>query len=218
MKDAADAILRSEQAGFLDALLPKRDALMARLESQAAHRRHPISDPEVAAVLTVVVRARAPRFLVELGTNIGYGAIALARAAGEGTRLLTVEYRAELCEEARANIEEAGLSHRVEVRQGLALQELERVDEPIDLLYLDCVKEEYPRYLELAVPRLAPRGVLLADNVLWKGLVARDSVPESERERVQALRAFDLALAQHPQLDAVILPLGDGVAFAVKRA
>jgi caffeoyl-CoA O-methyltransferase len=122
-----------------------------------------------------------------------------------------------LCEIARKFIAEAGLESRIEVRQGAALDELARIKEPIDLAYVDCVKEEYPQYLELLVPRLSPRGIILADNVLWRGLVARASVPDSERRRVEAIRAFNAALCRHPELDAVVLPFGDGVAYAMKK-
>jgi predicted O-methyltransferase YrrM len=172
----------------------------------------------VASFLAVTARASGARFLVELGTNIGYGAIVLARAAGPSGRVVTIEMSTELVELARGYIAEAGLAERIEVRHGAAMAELEKIQEPIDLIYIDCVKEEYPRYLELAVPRLAPRGVLVADNVMWRGHVAHETVPEAQRERTEALRAFNLAVVQHPQLRGVILPLGDGVAYAVKIA
>ena len=216
MKDAADSILRPEQATYLEALEPPRDALLARMEARAAERRHPISDPEVASFLAVTARATRARFIVELGTNIGYGAIVLARAAGPEAHVLTIELSAEYCELARGFVAEAGLDHRIEVRQGAALAELAKIDRPIDLAYIDCVKEEYPAYLTALVPRLAPHGVIVADNVLWRGHVARESVPEQERERTEALRQFNLALVQHPALRGVVLPLGDGVAYAVK--
>jgi predicted O-methyltransferase YrrM len=232
MKSTADAILRTDQAAYLDALhsnaaralavlggiapVDGRDPLLARMEARAAERGYPISDPEVACLLATVARLSEPTRIVELGTNIGYGASVLARAAGPRSRVLTIEYRSELVEEARGFIAEAGLSERIEVRHGMAIAELEKINEPIDLLYVDCVKEEYPRYLELAVPKLSRRGVVIADNVLWRGQVARESPSESERERVQALRQFNLALVSHPALCGVILPLGDGVGLAVK--
>jgi predicted O-methyltransferase YrrM len=219
VKDAADAILKGEQAAYLEALEPPRDPLLARIEALAAERGNPISDPEVASFLAVTAAARAPKLVVELGTNIGYGAIVLARAAGPGAKVVTIEMDSNHVLTARAFIEEAGLTARIEVRQGAAISELEKIDQPIDLAYVDCVKEEYPRYLELLVPRLAPRGVIVADNVLWRGLVARGSaVPEGERERTEALRAFNLALVQNPQLRGVVLPLGDGVGYAVKTS
>ena len=216
MKDRADAILRVEQATYLEALEPARDALLAKMEARAAERGHPISDPEVAAFMAITARATGARYIVELGTNIGYGAIVLARAAGPLARVLTIELAHEFCEAARGYIEEAGLTERIEVRQGSATHELAKLTQPIELLYIDCVKEEYPRYLELAVPRLAPRGVIIADNVLWRGLVAHESIPAPERERVLAIRAFNLAVMASPQLRGTVLPIGDGVGYAVK--
>ncbi len=217
MKADAAAILRPEQADYLEALEPTRDPLLVKMEALAAERHNPISDPEVASFLAITCAARAPKLVVELGTNIGYGAIVLARAAGPGAKVITIEMAHTHVQTARAFIEEAGLSSQIEVRQGAAIAELEKIEEPIDFAYIDCVKEEYPRYLELLVPRLSLHGVIVADNVLWRGMVARgDQIPESERERAEALRVFNLALVQHPQLRALVLPLGDGVGFAVK--
>ena len=232
MKSAADAILRPEQASYLDSLnlqsvralaalagVPApsgREPLLARMEARAAERGYPISDPEVACFLSIVARLARPRVVVELGTNIGYGAIVLARAAGEAARVITIEYQPELVDEARGFIAAAGLTSRIEVRQGKAIQELEKIDAPIDLLYVDCVKEEYSRYLEIGAPRLSERGVIVADNVLWRGQVARDTPASSEKERAEALGAFNLALVAHPHLCGIVLPLGDGVAFAVR--
>jgi caffeoyl-CoA O-methyltransferase len=216
VKDATDAILRPEQAAYLDGLEPARDPLLAKMEKLAHDRRMPISDPEVASFLAVTARARAPKLVVELGTNMGYGAIVLARAAGPAAKVVTIELSEELVKMARGFIEEAGLSSRIEVVQGSAIAELEKIAGPIDMAYVDCVKEEYPRYLELLVPRLAERGVLVADNVMWRGHVARPEAGGSEAPRARALAAFNDALVNHPAMRALILPLGDGVAYAVK--
>ena len=143
-----------------------------------------------------------------------------ARAAGPEARVVSIESSAAHCDAARAYIARGGLSAQIEVRQGLALDELRRLATEgarIDLAYVDCVKEEYVQYLALLVPCLAERGVIIADNVLWRGHVAAAEVPEKERVRTQALRSFNEALVAHPALRSVILPLGDGVAFAVKR-
>jgi caffeoyl-CoA O-methyltransferase len=232
MKRTLDAILRTDQAEYLEALhtdsaralavmactapVNGRDPLLAKMEARASERGYPISDPEVAAFLAIVARLTRPRLVVELGTNIGYGAIVMARAAGEGTRVVTIEYSKDLVTEARSFIAEAGLSRRIEVRHGMALAELAKIEEPIDMLYVDCVKEEYVEYLEIAAPKLGERGIIVADNVLWGGHVAHPSPPESQRARAEALGAFNLALVSRPDFCAVVLPLGDGVAFAVK--
>jgi predicted O-methyltransferase YrrM len=241
MKQASDAILRPEQAAYLDALhstsvralaamakgaaggsaaarpgAAERDPLLAKMEARAESRGYPISDPEVACFLAIVARIARPKNIVELGTNIGYGAIVMARGAGEGSHVVTIEANPSLVEEARGFIAEARLSDRIAVVQGLAIPELEQISVPIDMIYIDCVKEEYPRYLDIAVPKLSPWGIVVADNVLWGGAVAMQPPPKEEKARAEALRAFNDNLVSRPDLCAVVLPLGDGVAFATR--
>ena len=216
MKDAADAILKPEQAAYLEGIEPARDPLLAEMEAYAKDRRQPISDPEVASFLAVTARLSGARSIVEVGTNIGYGAIVLARAAGPEARVVTIEYEAETVSVARGFIERAGLSSQIEVRQADALAALAVLEGEIDLVYIDCVKEHYPAYLDLVLPKLSARGVVIADNVLWKGLVAAQDVPPHEVGRVQALRTFNHSIVSDSRLRGVILPLGDGVAYAVR--
>ena len=220
MKDAPDAILGAAQATYLEDLEPARDELLAEMEAYAKEHHQPISDPEVATFLAVTARACGATTIVEVGTNIGYGAIVLARAAGTSARVITIEKDPDTVKIARGYIKRAELGYQIEVRQGDAIAELEKLAataQEIDLVYIDCVKEDYSRYLELVVPKLSPRGVVIADNVLWRGLVAKKDVPANEKVRVDALRAFNEALVAHPQLRAVVLPLGDGVGYAVRR-
>jgi predicted O-methyltransferase YrrM len=206
VKDAADAILRADQAAYLEGVEPARDPLLAEMEQYARDHREPISDPEVASFLAVATRASDAKHIVEVGTNIGYGAIVLARAAGPGARVVTIENDSKMVAIARAYITRAGLDAQIEVRHADALAELEAIAAApgeIDLVYIDCVKEHYPRYLELVLPKLSARGVVIADNVLWKGLVARADVPANEKVRVDALRAFNRALVSEPRLRSV---------------
>lgn len=219
MKAGADRILRTEQAAYLEALEPLREPLLAEMEAWAsAHGHQPISDPEVASFLAVTARAARPKRIVEVGTNIGYGAIVLARAAGPDAHVVTLEKKPELCRVARDFVAKAGLADRIEVREGDALALLAADTSPADFAYVDCVKEDYLRYFENLVPRLTSGGLLVADNVLWRGLVAArdEDVPEHERVRVDALRAFNRAVVTDARLRAVVLPLGDGVAYATK--
>jgi predicted O-methyltransferase YrrM len=217
MKGAPDAILKGDQAAYLEELEPARDPLLAEMEAYAHEHGQPISDPEVATFLAITARAAAPRRIVEVGTNIGYGAIVLARAAGPDARVLTIENDVETCGIARGFIARAGLEDRVEVRHADALAALATIDEDIDFAYVDCVKQHYPAYLDLILPKLSAKGVLVADNVLWKGLVAREGdVPPEEVGRVQALRTFNHAVTRDPRLRGVVLPLGDGLAYAVR--
>lgn len=219
MKAAADAILQPYQAVYLESLEPPRDPLLTEMEGYARENKQPISDPEVASFLSVTARLAAPRLIVEIGTNIGYGAIVLARAAGTTARVITIENDPSMVAVARAFIERAGLADRVEVRHADALAALAVLSEAIDLVYIDCVKEHYPAYLDLVLPKLAAKGAIIADNVLWRGLTAAPSNQEIATDdvgRVQALRTFNHAIVSDPRLRGVILPLGDGVAYAVR--
>jgi caffeoyl-CoA O-methyltransferase len=217
MKHEAATILHPIQAAYLEGIEPARDALLAKMEAHAKANKNPISDPEVASFLAITIRASGAKRMIEVGTNIGYGAIVMARAAGALAHVLTIEKSAEHCVTARAFVEEAGLAKAIDVKEGDAIAELEKLDGVWDLAYVDCVKEDYPRYLELLLPRLRKGGVVIADNVMWRGLVASPDadVPENERVRVAGLRKFNHAITTSPNMRGVILPLGDGVAYAV---
>jgi len=213
MKDRADAILRREQAAYLDRLLPPREALLAEMEAWSAAHDVPSSDPEVGKLLSILARSRGAKRILEVGTAIGYGTLCLARGAPEA-RILTIDPDAERREQARGFLARAGVLERVELIDGEALQVLPRLEGPFDLVYVDALKEEYRRYLDLALPKMALGGLIVVDNVLWKGRVAE---PPEERDRdADAIRAFNGYLMIHPQLEAVVLPLGDGVGLAVK--
>jgi len=216
MKHASDSILQLAQANYLESIESPRDALLAKMEAYAVEHGCPISDPEVAAFLAITTTVARPKRIVEVGTNIGYGAIVLARAAGPGARVQTIEVSPDLCAVARDFVAQAGLTDVIDVIEADAIATLAGMEGPIDLVYIDCIKHDYPRYLELVLPKLSMGALVIADNVLWKGLTAADRVPEDERVRVDALRAFNRTITSHPSLRGVILPLGDGVAYATR--
>lgn len=213
MKDRADAILRPAQAAYLDRLLPPRDALLAEMESYAAERGVPISDPEVGRLLAILARACGARKILEIGTAIGYGTLCLARAAPEAL-VLSVDPDPERLAVARGFLERGGVLPRVALVEGEALQVLQEVDGPFDLVYLDALKHEYRRYLDAVLPKMTVGGLLVADNLLWKGRVAEP--PEESDRDTEALRAFNGYLMMHPQLQAAVLAFGDGLGVAVK--
>lgn len=213
MKEAPGLLLLPEQERYLDRLLPPRDPLLREMEERAAREDVPISDPEVGRFLGVLARATGARRIVEIGTAIGYGALCLARGAPEA-RVITIDTDPQRLAEARGYLERAGVADRVELIEGAALEVLPRLPGPIDLAYVDAVKKEYRRYLDQLVPKLRVGGVVALDNLLWKGRVA--DPPEEDDPDADALRAFNGYLMMHPQLQAVVLPFGDGLGVATK--
>jgi predicted O-methyltransferase YrrM len=167
----------------------------------------------VGRLLSILARARGARRILEVGTAIGYGTLCLARGAPEA-QVVSIDSDPERLETARRFLDRAGVLGRVELVAGAALEVIPRLEGPFDLVYLDAVKTEYRRYLDLSLPKLAIGGLVVADNLLWKGRVAS---PAEEPDRdADALRAFNGYLMMHPQLQAVVLPLGDGLGLAVK--
>ncbi|HEV7517465.1 MAG TPA: O-methyltransferase [Thermoanaerobaculia bacterium] len=213
MKEGIGLIIHTEQERYLERLLPPRDPILREMEEVAAQEDIPISDPEVGRLLEVLARASGARTIVEVGTAIGYGTLCLARGAPEA-RVLSIDTDPERLARARAWLERAGVMDRVELIEGPALEVLQRLPGPVDMAYIDAVKTEYRRYLDYLLPRLRVGGLLVFDNLLWKGHVAEP--PEEDDPEADALRAFNGYLMIHPQLRASLLPLGDGVGLATK--
>ncbi len=214
MKDRLGAILHPAQEQYLDRLLPPRDALLREIEERAQRENIPISDPEVGRLLQTMARATGARRILELGTAIGYGTLWLARGAPTA-RVVSIDLDKERQEVARGYLERAGVADRVELVQGEALEILPTLSGPFDLIYVDAVKGEYRRYLDQLLTQMPVGGTLLFDNLLWKGQVAQPPETGGEPE-ADAMRAFNGYLMIHPQLESVLLPLGDGVGLATK--
>jgi len=213
MKARVDAILQREQAEYLDRLLPAGDELLTEMESYAAENRVPIADREVAAVIEITARACGAKRALEIGMAIGYSVVHLARGMGEGSLIVTIEPSDEMIKAASGYFERAGLADRVRIERGKALEVMPRLTETFDLLFIDALKEEYKQYLDLGLKRLRSGGVVIVDNLLWGGKVATG---DSESSTV-ALREFNQYFINHPQLRAVVLPVGDGLGYAVKN-
>ncbi|HEV2861857.1 MAG TPA: O-methyltransferase [Pyrinomonadaceae bacterium] len=216
MKARADAIIRSEQAEYLDRLMPAGTGVVAEMEEYAAEHRVPIADREVAAFLEITARSIGARRVLEIGLAIGYGALHLARALPEDGEVVTVEPSEEMISLAEGYLTRAGLRGSVTIERGYALEVLPRLEGPFDLVYLDAVKEEYYDYLEASLPLLRTGGVVVADNLLWGGQVAGEVRAPEQTASTQALREFNQRFVRHPQLLAVVLSVGDGLGYAVK--
>lgn len=213
MKREDSPILRPEQEAYLERLLPPRDPLLREMEEQSFQDDVPSSDPEVGRFLSILARSTGARRILEIGTAIGYGALCLARGAPEA-RVTSIDKDPERLATARRYLERAGVADRVELIEGAALDVLQNLEGPFDLAYVDAVKTEYRRYLDQIVPKLRVGGLVVCDNLLWGGAVAVP--PDEDDANGDALRAFNGYLMMHPQLQAVVLPVGDGLGVATK--
>jgi len=172
--------------------------------------------PEQGAFMTWLARTLGAERAVEVGTFTGYSTLCLARGLPEHGRVLALDTSAEWTAIGRRHWEQAGVAHKIELRIGPAADALRALPhEPqFDLAFIDADKTGYAGYLEEILPRLRRGGVILVDNVLWGGAVV-DAVRQDADTR--AIRAFNDAVARDPRVDAVMLPLSDGVTLLRKR-
>ena len=216
MKAKLDAIIRLEQAEYLDKILPASDELLAEMESYAAEHRVPIADREVALFLEITARAIKAKRALECGMAIGYSVIHLLRGMDEDGRVITIDPSDKMIKLADAYLTRAGLRERAQIEKGYALEVIPRINETFDLLFIDAVKEEYRGYLDLALPKLRIGGVVICDNLLWGGQVAGEIRSDDQKASTEALREFNQYFVNHPQLRAEVLAVGDGLGYAVK--
>ena len=214
MKARVDAIIQRGQAEYLDTLLPRRDPLLTEMEKYAVEHRVPIADPEVAYFLEITARATKSRKALEIGMAIGYSVVHLARGMGKDGLVVTIEPSTEMINASEDFLRRASLREQVRIERGKALEVMPRLNESFDLLFIDAVKEEYRQYLDLGLPLLKEGGVIIVDNLLWGGKVADES--EQSDASTLALREFNSYFMNHPQLRAEILPVGDGLGYAVR--
>jgi len=169
--------------------------------------------PEQAAFLTLLTRIMGARLAVEIGTFTGFSALAIARGLAADGRLICLDISAEYTSIARRYWERAGVADRVELRIGDARETVRELTETdVDLAFIDADKSSYPVYWEELVPRMRPGGVILLDNVLRHGRVLD---PQSADDR--AIVAFNDLVAADKRVEAVLLPIADGVTIARKR-
>ena len=199
---------------YLYAALPPRDEVLAEIENEAIKRDIPIVGPAVGRFLHQLALISGAKTVFELGSAVGYSTIWWARAVGEGGRVIYTDGDRKKADEARGYFERAGVTDRITIKVGDALELLSEQKTQYDIIFCDIDKEDYPRAFRLAVPRLRKGGLLVADNVLWSGRVAQENPSEAS---TKAILEFNRLLYSSPDLFPTILPVRDGVAVAVKK-
>lgn len=165
-------------------------------------------------LLEMLVWLHRPRLVVEIGTFTGYSAVAMASALEPGARLVTCELDPVHADLARRHIAASGLGDRIELREGPALETLAGMGGVVDLAFVDADKTGYGAYYEALMERLAPRGLIVVDNVLWHGLVLDPPAGDAD---AQALAEFNDMVHADERVVNVMLPVRDGVTLIRRR-
>ncbi|WP_419477490.1 O-methyltransferase [Ilumatobacter sp.] len=197
---------------------PRHDPVSERLAATTRERFERQAGMNIGAdqgrFLATLVAVSGARLVVEVGTFTGMSALWMARALPDGGRLICFDITDRYLETARAAWREAGVDDRIEVRIGPAAEGLAELDRPVDLAFIDADKTGYATYLDLLLPRLSEHGVIVVDNVLWSGAVVDDSIQDDD---TVALRTFNHDVAARDDVQAVMLPIGDGVTLIRRR-
>ena len=194
-----------------------------RMDALAEETRSTLRAPAMLSgavegrLLEMLVWATGARQVLEFGTYSGYSALSMARALPDGGRIYTLEVDEEHAAFAQRHIDASPYADRIEVLLGPALESVERLDGPFDLVFIDADKENYGRYYEAALAKLSPRGLIVVDNTLWSGAVL-DPDAEDASESTRALAAFNDMVVQDDRVVCVMLTVRDGVTLIRRRA
>ena len=167
-------------------------------------------------MLSTLVHAMQANRIVEIGTAYGYSTLWMALALPPAGHIWTIDPDMERTTIAQGYLERAGRAHQVDILNQPALEVLPTLlQRNVDIIFIDAIKTEYEEYLELCIPLLKLSGLVIVDNLLWSGEASAEP-DHSDSNDARAIRDFNRVFLQHPQLDATIVPIGDGFGIGAR--
>lgn len=188
------------------------DEKLIEMRNYAEEFHVPIVEPETEEFIKFLISVARPKKILELGTAIGYSSISFAKFSKNIELIDTVELKEDTAKVASKNIMEAGLSKIIKVHVADAYDFLSNCDEKYDLIFIDAAKGQYEKYFNKAINNLNKNGIIICDNVLFKGMVAnQDLVKRRKKTIVKRLRTFLKNITKEENFITSIVPIGDGV-------
>ncbi len=197
---------------YIHSLLPSKDKVLAQMEAFARKNNFPIIGPLVGPILRQLAIVSGAKKIIELGSGYGYSAYWFAGGLIKGGKIICTDNSEENRVKALAYLKRGGFGSMIDYRVGDALEILSNLKGPFDIIFNDIDKKDYPKALELAIPRLRPGGLFITDNVLWSGRVI-GTKPDAT---TKAILEFNRKLFKSKHLLSSIIPIRDGLAVAVK--
>lgn len=167
-------------------------------------------------ILATFSRMIKPRYILEIGTYTGYSALCLSEGITDDGKIITIDINEELEEKVRASFKESGLDEKIDYRIGNALEIIPSLTEKFDLVFIDADKENYARYFDLLIDKVAKGGFIIADNVLWSGKVLPGKETNPDKD-TNALINFNLKVHNDKRVENVLLPIRDGLMILTKN-
>lgn len=207
---------REQLNDYITTLYGAEDGVLQHIQAETTRNNMP--EISLAAhegrLLQFLAEMVGAKLIVEIGTLAGYSGTWLARALPEGGKLITLEVSSKHAAVARNNFEEAGLSAKVDLREGQAGELLDNVsaEGPFDMVFIDADKPSYPDYLEWAIENVRPGGIITAHNALQGG-----GILNPQNSSAHGMAKFNERLAQDSRLSSMIFNVGDGMAVGIKK-
>lgn len=202
---------------YIRGLIPVRQGHIGVMEEYARENNVPIIHPEVAQYLRVLIKSNNIKSILEVGTAIGFSASVMVDAAGEGARLVSIERDENMHSKAKENIALMDFEDKITLIKGDAMEELEKLQGSFDMIFLDAAKGHYDHFLPLCLRLLRPGGLLISDNVLFRGMIATNELLIRRKITiVKRMRKYLQHISNMPELETVVLPIGDGIAMSCK--
>ena len=211
-------IIDERIADYICSLDPGNGEFLDRVETEAMREDVPIIRKETSAFLKMLVAAKRPERILEVGTAVGYSALLMCRVMPENCRITTIEKFPPRIAAAKANFREAGEEERISLLEGDAGEILKGLTGPYDFIFMDAAKGQYIHWLPEILRLLPEGGILLSDNVLQDGDVIQSRFAVERRDRTihKRMRDYLFALTHDSRLQTSVVPVGDGAAVSVK--
>ena len=183
------------------------------VKEKAIENHIPIIMDDTLEKIEEILKEEKPKRILEIGTAVGYSATMFAKYTDEDCTIDTIEIDEERAKEAKENIEKIGVSDRINIMVGNAVDILPTISQEYDIVFIDAAKGKYPVFLENAIRLIKNGGLILADNILYKGYVMSDYNKHKQRTAVRHLREYIQEITENEKLESEILEIGDGLAI-----
>lgn len=212
------AIVHDYVENYIRGLIKRDDETLLELEEYALTNHVPIIQKDAAQLLETLVYMAKPLRILELGTAIGYSSILMSRCAGTRAKITTIERSSEMVAIARSNIKKYGYESRIEVLEGDCLEILESLKDKHDFIFMDAGKSHYNDFFPHCERLLTENGVIVSDNVLFRGMIAADELVEKRMATiVKRMREYLVMLSSNAEFHTSVVPVGDGIAISTRR-
>ncbi len=203
---------------YIRDILPRREEYLEEMERYAIENHVPIIEPEVAQFLRVLLKSKKPKDILEVGTAIGYSALVMCDAQKGDCRITTIERRDDMIKLAEEFISKSPYKSNINILRGEAEDVLSEITDKYDLIFIDAAKGQYLEFFSRSMNLLRPGGLIVSDNVLFKGMVATDKlVIRRKKTIVKRLRSFLKYINELEGYTSSVIPVGDGLALSYKE-